>query len=300
MFRKAERKKAKLRLGIAGPPGSGKTYSALLIAQGLGGKIAMVDTEHGSGDLYAHLLDYDIAPLEPPYTPTKYREYIETADKAGYNVLILDSLSHAWEGEGGMLEMHDKATKARNDKNSFNAWRDITPEHNRLVDAILKTRLHIIVTLRSKIAYEVQKDERTGKNVPVKIGLKPIFREGIEYEFTTVFDMSQEDHLATSSKDRTQIFDGKTPFTPSAETGKVLLEWLETGIDPVQVSTESKQTMVARIARILNPFELRNWYEKHRAEIDTLLPEHKEEIMILLTETKHRLQGEKTQQGALV
>lgn len=300
MFRKAERKKAKLRLGIAGPAGAGKTYSALLIAQGLGGKIAMIDTEHRSGDLYAHLLEYDIAQIEAPYTPTKYREGIEAAEKAGYGVLIIDSLSHAWEGEGGLLEMHDKTTKARSDKNSFNAWRDITPEHNRLVDAILKSGLHVIITLRSKMAYEVQTDERTGKSKPVKIGLKPIFREGVEYEFTTVLDMTAEDHLATTSKDRTQLFDGKPPFTPSSATGAQLLEWLETGVDSVQISEESKQTMIKRISMIENPFELRNWYDKHKAEIDTLIHEHKEEIMSLLTETKQKLQEKKEHQGALV
>ncbi len=269
MFRKAERKKAKLRLGIAGPAGAGKTYSALLIAQGIGGKIALIDTEHGSGDLYAHLLEYDIAPLAPPYTPTKYREYIETAEKAAYNVLVIDSLSHAWEGEGGLLEMHDKATKARNDKNSFNAWKDITPEHNRLVDAILKSGMHMIVTLRSKMAYEVQRDERTGKSAPVKIGLKPIFREGIEYEFTTVFDMTAEDHIATASKDRTGLFDGKH-FTPDKTTGLTLLEWLETGADGDAAAREAVKDMIERISKIENIFELRNWWKKHQPEIEAL------------------------------
>jgi len=295
MFRKAERKKAKLRLGILGPSGSGKTYSAILITKGLGGKVALIDTENGSGELYSHLMAYDVATITAPFSPEKYIQFIHGAEQAGYNTLIIDSLTHAWAGDGGVLDMHDKATAAT--RNSFTAWREVTPQHNALVDAMLQSPLHIIATMRTKTAYEVTQDN--GKTKVVKVGLAPIQRDGMEYEFTAVFDLSIDGHIATASKDRTTLFDGKH-FKPSVDTGKELLEWLETGIDPVQVSTDSKQTMVARISRILNLFELRNWYEKHRVEIDTLIPEHKEEIMNLLTETKHKLHDEtKEQQGAL-
>jgi len=125
MFRKAERKKAKLRLGILGPAGSGKTYSSLLIAQGLNGSVALIDTEHGSGELYANLIDYDVATLNPPFTPQRYIELIKNAEEAAYNTLIIDSLSHAWSGEGGVLDMHDKASASV--RNSFAAWREVTP-----------------------------------------------------------------------------------------------------------------------------------------------------------------------------
>ena len=174
MFRKAERKQAKLRLALCGPSGSGKTYSALLIAQGLapGGKIALIDTERGSGELYADLTEYDVAPLEPPYTPARYIELIESAEEAGYDVLIIDSLSHAWTGEGGVLDMHDKAAAASRSGNSFAAWREVTPQHNQLVDAILGANLHIITTMRTKTAYDLVDDGR-GKKKPVKIGLAP-------------------------------------------------------------------------------------------------------------------------------
>lgn len=231
-FKKAERKKAKLRLALMGPSGSGKTYSALLIAQGMGGKIALIDTERGSGELYANLCDYDVAPIAQPFTPQKYNQLIQDAEKAGYNVLIIDSLSHAWAGEGGMLEMHDKATKASRSGNSYTAWAEITPHHTKLVNTILQSGMHVIFTLRTKTAYELQ-DDGKGKKKPVKIGMAPVFRDGIEYESTLVLEMAIEDHIATASKDRTSMFDGQY-FLPTVDTGKQLIEWLESGKDAPQ------------------------------------------------------------------
>lgn len=224
-FRKAERKKAKLRLGLCAPSGGGKTLSALLIAQGLGGEIAMIDTENGSGDLYSDRCDYDICPIGPPFSPQKYVAAIKEAEAAGYNVLIIDSLSHAWAGEGGILSEVDRR---KGSGNQFAAWRDVTPMHNNLVNAILQANMHIIVTMRTKTAYDMVKDEKSGKIKPVKIGLAPVQRDGMEYEFTAVFDIRQEDHMATTSKDRTSIFDGQY-FIPSIETGKQFLTWLEAG-----------------------------------------------------------------------
>ena len=134
-IRKAERKKAKLRLCIVGASGAGKTYSALLLAFGLGGKVGLIDTEHGSGDLYAHLGDYDILSIEAPYTVTKYTQAITAFEQAGYTTIIIDSLSHAWAGDGGLLDKQGKM--ADRGTNSFAAWRTITPEHNALVAACL-------------------------------------------------------------------------------------------------------------------------------------------------------------------
>jgi hypothetical protein len=297
MFRKAERKKAKLRLGIAGPAGAGKTYSALIIAQGLGGKVAMIDTEHGSGELYSHLYDYDIATLEPPFTPEKYMALIREAEKEGYSTVILDSISHAWAGEGGLLDLHDRISKTSG--NSFTAWREVTPKHNALVEAMLGSPCHIIATMRSKQEYTVNTNDK-GKTEVRKVGLAPIQRDGMEYEFTVFLELSL-DHLAVATKDRTSLFDGKGPFIPNGETGKTLLEWLELGLDPVQASEERKQAMINRISRIGNPFELRNWYDKHKGEIEALLPKHKDEIMNLLSETKRTLQAQKkVPQGELV
>lgn len=221
MFRPAQRSAAKLRLALCGPSGSGKTYSALRIAKGLGGRIALIDTERGSGELYAGLCAYDVAQLTPPYTPARYIEAINAAEKAGYDIVIIDSLSHAWSGPGGVLEMQDQAAKAL--KNSFAAWREITPEHNRLVDTLLQTNLHVIVTMRTKTAYEVQQDG--GKTKVVKVGLAPVQREGLEYEFTVVLDLSIDGHVASSTKDRTGLFDGQH-FVPNEDVGVRLGSWL--------------------------------------------------------------------------
>jgi hypothetical protein len=222
MFKKAERQMSKLRLGLIGPSGSGKTYSALLIAKGLGGKVAMLDSERGSGSLYSDLVDYDIAQLTPPFSPQAYIQGITEAGQAGYDVLIIDSLSHAWSGQGGVLEEVDKRKASQ--KNQFAAWRDVTPMHNALVDAILQSPCHVIVTMRSKTAYDMTKDE-TGKVRPVKIGLAPVQRDGLEYEFSCVLELAVEKHVCTASKDRTGLFDGQY-FVPGVETGQTLKAWL--------------------------------------------------------------------------
>jgi len=222
MFKKAVRESAKLRLALTGPAGSGKTYSSLQIAKGLGGKIAMIDTERGSGALYANICDYDVLRIDPPFEPKKFLEGIKAAEDAGYDVLIIDSLSHAWAGDGGILTIHDRTAKAT--RNSFDAWREVTPQHNQLVDAILASTCHVIVTMRTKTGYEVITEN--GKTKVSKVGLAPIQRDGLEFEFTVVMDLSIEGHVATASKDRTGIFDGLR-LTPDSQTGKRLLEWLE-------------------------------------------------------------------------
>lgn len=231
-IRKAERRKAKLRLGLAGVSGSGKTYSSLLLAKGLTGKTCIIDTESRSADLYANEFDYDVLELSPPFSPLKYIEALRLCEKSGYEVIIIDSLSHAWAGEGGALDMQTDAIRAQKGaKNSYTAWRDVTPIHNKLVNAILQSPCHVIVTMRSKIHHDLQDNEH-GKKVPVKIGLAPVQREGMEYEFTVVLDISH-DHYASSSKDRTRLFDGKN-FVIGEPTGKELLEWLNSGKEEVQ------------------------------------------------------------------
>ena len=226
VFQKAQRRKAKLKLALCGPSGSGKTYSALKIAKGMGGKIAFIDTENGSGQLYSHIIDYDIAEIGPPFSVDKYISAIKAAEESGYNILIIDSLSHAWSKQGGILDEVDK----RGGKNAFTSgWREATPMHDRFVDAILQSPLHIIVTMRAKTAYDLEKDDK-GRSVPVKKGMEPVQRAGLEYEFTVVLDMDNARHTATSGKDRTGLFDGKC-FTPDETTGAGLMAWLETGIE---------------------------------------------------------------------
>jgi hypothetical protein len=224
---RATKRRAKLRLGMSGPAGSGKTYSALLIASGLGGRVGMIDTEHGSGDLYADLLPegYDVLRLTPPFTPGRYIEAIRALEQAGVNTIIIDSLTHAWSGEGGSLDRQGKI--ADRSGNSWQAWRQVTPEHNALVEALLQSRCHIIATMRAKTEYVQEKDERTGKQIVRKIGLAPIMRDGIDYEFTIFMELDAQ-HNAYIGKDRTRLFDGQV-IRPDAEVGRRLLAWLQAG-----------------------------------------------------------------------
>ena len=231
---RATKCRAKLRLGMSGPAGSGKTYSALLIAHGLGGRIGLIDTEHGSGDLYADLLPegYDVLQLSPPFTPARYIEAIHTMERAGVATIIVDSLSHAWSGEGGSLDRHGKI--ADRSGNSWQAWRQVTPEHNALVEALLQSPCHVIATMRAKTEYVQEKDERTGRQIVRKIGLAPVMRDGIEYEFTIFLELDSQ-HLAHVGKDRTQLFDGMI-IKPDTETGRELLAWLDSGAQQPQRS----------------------------------------------------------------
>lgn len=247
-FKKAHRAKAKLRLALAGPSGAGKTYSALLIASGIVPleKVAVIDTESGSADLYADLGGYSTLTINPPYSPQKYIEAIYAAEAAGFELVIIDSLSHAWSGEGGLLDQQGKATESKYRGNSWAAWREITPLHNQLVETMLHTPLHVIVTMRSKTEY-IQ-TEVNGRKQIQKVGMAPIQRDGIEYEFTTVFDLSQN-HTATVSKDRTKLFDGQY-FTPTPECGKALLRWLNAGApvtEPVPVVRQAATPIVNQI-----------------------------------------------------
>ena len=233
-FVRAERKRAKARIGICGPAGSGKTKSALRIAFGIvgyNGKIAVIDTEHGSASLYADLGSYDTDEMDAPFTVQKYIAKIREAEKLGYDLIIVDSLTHAWAGSGGLLEFVDQ--KNGNGGNKFAGWREATPLHNELVEAMLQSPLHVIATMRSKTEYILEEDAR-GKKVPKKMGLAPVQRDGMDYEFTLVFDVDQGDHRATASKDRTGLFKNITQAfndTLTEEEGKLIKTWLETGIE---------------------------------------------------------------------
>ena len=221
LFKKAERRQAKLKIAITGPSGSGKTYSALSIATGLGKKIALVDTENYSASLYSDRFEFDVLALEPPYTVAKYNVAIQEAQKAGYEVLIIDSISHAWAGDGGLLSKKE-ALDSRGG-NSYTNWAGITKEHEQFKANLLNSDLHLICTMRSKQDYVLDVNEK-GKSAPRKVGLAPIQRDGMEYEFTTVFDVGMS-HEAAVSKDRTGLFDGQIEKL-SAKTGERLLEWL--------------------------------------------------------------------------
>lgn len=236
-FQKAERKRAKARVALAGPSGSGKSMSALLLAKGLmpEGKIAAIDTEHGSLSLYSHVLDFDVCELSPPYRPERYIDLIHEAEKAGYDLILIDSLTHEWQGAGGLLEDHE--TIAKKIGNSFSAWAQITPRHQALIDAMLQSPCHIIATIRSKTEY-IQSSGNDGKTKIQKAGMAPQQRDGIDYEFTVVFDLSI-DHIANAHKDRTSIFDGCYGVI-TEEHGKTLQTWLASG-QPVKESPQPSQ-----------------------------------------------------------
>lgn len=243
MFNQAIKHEAKLRLAIAGPAGSGKTYTGLLIAQTLaqGGKIAVVDTEHGSASKYADLFAFDVAEMFPPFHPDKFIEAIHESEKAGYAVIVLDSLSHEWSGTGGILDVIDKIAASSNSKNTFAAWKQGTPLQNKLVDTIIGCKIHVIATMRTKQDYVVEADDR-GKMTPKKIGLAPVQREGFEYEFDVVMNMDV-DNQGVITKTRCPALHGGVYKKPGKDVGEILVQWLagapKTSVQPQPRKSET-------------------------------------------------------------
>jgi hypothetical protein len=223
MFQKATRKQSRLRLALVGPSGSGKTYSSLAIATGLGSRIAVIDTERGSASKYAGIFTFDTLQLET-FHPQRYIDAIREAERASYDILVIDSLSHAWVGKDGALELVDATARRSRTGNSFLAWRDVTPLHNALIDAILRSRCHVITTMRTKTEYLVDKDQN-GRSVPRKIGLAPVQRDGVEYEMDIVGDLDLE-NVMTVTKSRCPALSRNVIRRPGAEFGKRLGEWM--------------------------------------------------------------------------
>lgn len=225
-FTKATKKQARLRLALIGPSGSGKTFTALTLAQGLGERVAVIDTERGSASKYADLFTFDVLELHS-FSPLTYADAIVAAVAAGYPVIVVDSLSHAWMGKEGALEQVDRAAKRSQSSNNFAAWREVTPMHNQLVDTILQADAHIIATMRTKTEYVVEANER-GKMVPRKIGMAPVQRDGLEYEFDIVGDMDLENNLIVS-KTRMVALAGAVIPKPGAPLAEKIRGWLTDG-----------------------------------------------------------------------
>ena len=226
VLRKAERKMAKLRIGVSAPSGGGKTMASLLIAHGLVGdwkKIALIDTENGSGELYSHLGEYNVVTLDAPYTPEVYIEAIEACEKAGMEAIIIDSATHEWDGKGGCLEIMESLGGRYQD------WAKVTPRHRKFIDAILSSPAHVITSTRRKQDYAMDK-EQSGKMTVTKVGMKEVQREGFEYELTVAFDIDIR-HNAKASKDRTGLFMDKPEFLITEETGVILKNWANSGKD---------------------------------------------------------------------
>lgn len=283
-FEKAMRKKAKLRLALTGPSGSGKTYSALLVAKGIGGKIAVIDTEKGSASLYSDVAEFDVLELDPPFSPERFIEAITAAEQAGYETLILDSITHEWSGVGGCLELVDTIAKTKFRGNTWSAWSEINPRHRLFLDSILRSPMHIIATMRSKT--ETAQVEENGRKKVAKLGMKSEQRDGVEYEFTTVLDIGHETHHAIASKDRTKLFSNSDPLILNEDTGKKLLEWLESGANPQEEalkqfvadasaaeSMESLKPLFEEVWRTLRGTELqaksKEVYDARKSELET-------------------------------
>jgi hypothetical protein len=225
-IRKARRSATKLRLLLTGPSGSGKTWGALQIAKGLGGRCVVIDTEEGSSDLYDHLHDFDVIDLKPPFTPERYIEAITAAETAGYEVIVVDSVTHCWSGPGGCLELLEDVAKAQFRGNTWSAFSVITPRWRAFVDKLLRSPAHVICSGRSKT--ETAQVDDHGRKKVAKLGMKLEARDGLEFEFTLVLDLIHDGHYATVSKDRTGLFAGD-PKPITVETGKRIAEWLAGG-----------------------------------------------------------------------
>lgn len=229
-FKEASRRDIKLKIGIEGLSGAGKTFSSLSLAKGLQAgdmrAVAFAQTESGRAQCYLDTFPgFKVLEIPPPYSPSRFIEVIEAAEKAAFRVLIIDSLSDEWAGQGGALDMHSAASDVT--KNSFTAWRKITPLHDALYNKILASPMHIICTFKKKSDYVMEEVEKSGRKIqqPKKVGTAPIAREGTEYRFMLQLDIELDTHLAKAVKDNTGLLDSKPAFKVTEETGKMLREW---------------------------------------------------------------------------
>lgn len=225
-FRKAVVSQSRLRLALVGGPGTGKTFTALSVATALGERTALICSERGSAAKYAKRFAFDIeTPAE--FSVTTLLGLIRDVESAGYDTLIIDSFSAAWNGKGGLLEMKDMVAKRSKSGDDFGAWREVTPKQQLLVDAVLGARCHVICTMRSKVEYVIEKNEK-GKNAPRKVGMAPVWRDGVEYEFDVIGDID-DSHTMVVSKTRCEALDGAVIERPGAEFAAVLKQWLTDG-----------------------------------------------------------------------
>lgn len=265
----AQRHQVKLRLGLSGASGFGKTYSALLLAHGITNdwsKIAVIDTENNSANLYAHLGDFNVLSLEAPYSPERYVHAIKTCENASVEVIIIDSITHEWQGKGGCLQIHEQLG------GRFQDWAKVSPRHQEFIDAILQSKCHIITTVRSKIDYSLDSDQN-GRTKVVKHGTKEITREGFEYELTVNFELVNDKHLVKASKDRTGLFMDRPEFVINQATGKKLMEWCSLGL-----SLEDVKKEIATCDTIEGLRELYAKYKSMGTEIHPLLLQRKQSI----------------------
>lgn len=293
-FQKAERKKSKLRLALTGPSGSGKTYGALLVAKGLGRKIAVIDTEKGSAALYSHLVDFDVLDLEPPYTPERYRQAVKLAVENGYGVVIIDSITHEWSGSGGCLELNEETARAKYRGNTWSAWNETKARHRAFIDDLLVCPAHVIVTMRSKT--ETAQVEVNGRKQVQKLGMKSEQNDGIEYEFTTVLDLVHDGNFALPSKDRTGLFPPNSdPFKLSENIGQNLAKWLESGVDLEAERLKQVEELKDKMLKKINSAETNAKLEemcKYVNEKFAKYPQQLSELTQALDARKHNINNQ--------
>ncbi len=271
-------------MALQGSSGSGKTYSSLLLAQGITNKdfskIAIIDTENGSADLYAHLGDYNVLALQPPYTPEKYIEAIELCEKEGMEVIIIDSISHAWDE---LLDFHSKLAG-----NSFTNWAKVTPRQKAFTDKILQCKAHVIATMRTKQDYVL--NQKDGKYVPEKVGLKAVQRDGLDYEFTLVFDIDIK-HFAVSSKDRTGLFMGRPEFIINSGTGRRILEWCNSGVNDEVISENDVLGKISTCQTINELTKLYQQYPQFQQNLNSSFTTRKNELSLIINQQNIQQNG---------
>lgn len=251
MFQKATKRAVKARIALDGPSGSGKSFTALTWAEVFGKKTAAVDTERASLALYSDRFDFDVFEMRPPYNPKRLIEAIRDAEQAGYDTLVIDSLSHFWEGEGGVLDMvDDAAVKAHG--NSYAGWKAGTPALRELIDAILASDLHIIATMRAKQEYVLEEDSR-GKKVPKKVGMAPVMRAGVEYEFTLIGDLDLDHRLTISKSRASALADMVVPAGKAGEAAEQFLAWMSSG---TRIVSREQVDMLLQRFRQIEPREI--------------------------------------------
>lgn len=267
-LKKAERKQVKLRIGLSSPSGGGKTYSALKLARGMAtswDKVAVIDSENDSASLYSDLGDYQVLNLTKPFTPERYIQAIEICEKSGAEVIIIDSVSHEWEGPGGCLEIQDKLGGRYQD------WAKVTPRHKSFVDKIINSSCHVITTARRKTDYDMSKNDK-GKMTVTKAGMKEIQRDGFEYDLTLNFALQLPSHYALAEKDRTGKFQDRPEFLIDEETGKELLAWTDSGKVDVYTGRADQKPVLANIFKNLSILEAHNQIAIHNALIERKTP----------------------------
>lgn len=286
-LKQSQRQQVRLRLGLSGASGFGKTKSALLLAFGMTedwSKIAVIDTENSSASLYSDLGNYKVLDLQAPYSPERYIQAIELCEKSGITVIIIDSASHEWNGSGGCLEIHEKLG------GRFQDWSQVTPRHQAFINKILQSSCHVITTTRRKMDYSLDIGSN-GKTKVVKHGTKEITRDGFEYELTINFELVNENHLAKASKDRTGLFMNKPEFLITSQTGKMILDWCNAGIAETATVATSAQVnleaieinkLITKIGECNTLTELLALYKQYPGYQEQLKPEYEARKLFLI------------------